>query len=299
MSSTTTTGEKADAFRRLHTDPELLRLVNVWDAASARVVADVPGVKALATASHSIAASLGLEDGEHISLDAMLEVVERVVAATDLPVTADLEAGYGDPAETARRAIGVGAVGMNLEDKMAPLTDAVAAVEAVVGAAAAEGLPDFVLNARTDAFLHTRDRPRQDVLDDALERGLAFLGAGAPVVYVIGGVKEDEIVTLVEAFGPGRLSLIAAPGRVEPARMATGVARVRSARSASRWPDGAAGLAASVEDGGGCRRLPTALLVELLALRTRRRASLIRSQPSSLSWALLVSRSARSASRWR
>ena len=251
--SSTTIAEKASAFSRLHSDPDLLRLVNVWDAASARVVADVPGVKALATASHSIAASLGLEDGEHISLDAMLEVVERVVAATDLPVTADLEAGYGNPAETARRAIGVGAVGMNLEDKMAPLTDAVAAVEAVVGAAAAEGLSDFVLNARTDAFLHTRDRPRQDVLDDALERGLAFLGAGAPVVYVIGGVQEEEIVTLVEAFGPGRLSLIAAPGRVEPARMAElGVARVTFGPfSQSVALMALQDLAASVEDGGG------------------------------------------------
>jgi 2-methylisocitrate lyase-like PEP mutase family enzyme len=248
-----TTAEKASAFSRLHTDPELLRLVNVWDATSARVVADVPGVKALATASHSIAASLGLEDGEHITLDAMLEVVERVVAATDLPVTADLEAGYGDPAETTRRAIGVGAVGMNLEDRMAPLTDAVAAVEAVVGAADAEGAPDFVLNARTDAFLHTRDRPRRDVLDDALERGLAFLGAGAPVVYVIGGIKEDEIVTMVGAFGPGRLSLIAAPGGVEPARMAElGVARVSFGPfSQSVALMALQDLAASVEDGGG------------------------------------------------
>ncbi|MFZ0139675.1 MAG: isocitrate lyase/phosphoenolpyruvate mutase family protein [Aeromicrobium sp.] len=248
-----TIAEKASAFSRLHTDPELLRLVNVWDATSARVVADVPGVKALATASHSIAASLGLEDGEHISLDAMLEVVERVVAATDLPVTADLEAGYGDPAETTRRAIGVGAVGMNLEDQMAPLADAVSAVEAVVDAAAAEGLPDFVLNARTDAFLHAKDRPRQDVLEDALERGLAFLGAGAPVVYVIGGIKEDEIVTLVEAFGPGRLSLIAAPGGVEPARMAElGAARVSFGPfSQSVALMALQDLAASVENGGG------------------------------------------------
>jgi 2-methylisocitrate lyase-like PEP mutase family enzyme len=253
MNSVTNIAEKASAFSRLHTDPDLLRLVNVWDATTARVVADVPGVKALATASHSIAASLGLEDGEHISLDGMLQVVERVVAATDLPVTADLEAGYGDPAETARRAIGVGAVGMNLEDKMAPLPDAVAAVEAVVGAAAAEGVPDFVLNARTDAFLHTRDRSRRDVLDDAKERGLAFLGAGAPVVYVIGGITEEEIVTLVDAFGPGRLSLIAAPGGVGPARMAElGVARVSFGPfSQSVALMALQDLAASVEDGGG------------------------------------------------
>ena len=227
MMNAMTTADQAAGFRRLHTDPELLRLVNVWDVTSARVVADVPGVAALATASHSIAASLGLEDGEHISRDAMLDVVERVVAATDLPVTADLEAGYGDPAETTRRAIGVGAVGMNLEDQMAPLADAVSAVEAVVSAATAEGVPDFVLNARTDAFLRAGDRPRGDVLDDALERGRAFLDVGAPVVFVPGGVTKDEIGRLVEAFGPGRLSLLARPGGVAPARMAElGVARV-------------------------------------------------------------------------
>jgi 2-methylisocitrate lyase-like PEP mutase family enzyme len=222
-----TTSEKAATLRLLHTDPALLRLVNVWDAVSARTVADVPGVDALATASHSIAASLGLEDGEHISRDAMIDAVARIVGATDLPVTADLEAGYGDAGETARRAIGVGAVGMNLEDQMAPLPDAVAAVAAVVYAAEAEGLPDFVLNARTDAYLRAGDRPRAEVLADALERGRAFLEAGAPVVFVPGGVTEDEIGTLAEAFGPGRLSLIARPGGLALDRMAElGVARV-------------------------------------------------------------------------
>jgi len=248
-----TVPEKATELRRLHTDPDMLRLVNVWDVASARVVADAPGVKALATASHSIAASLGLQDGEQISRDAMLDVVAGVVASTDLPVTADLEAGYGDPGETARRAIGVGAVGMNLEDQMAPLVDAVGAVESVVAAAEAEGVPDFVLNARTDSFLRARDRPRRDMLDDAVERGRAFLDAGAPVVFVIGGITEDEIGTLVEAFGPGHLSLIAAPGGVEPARMAElGVARVSFGPfSQSVALMALQDLAASVADGGG------------------------------------------------
>ena len=248
-----TTADKAVVLSRLHMDPELLRLVNVWDVASARVVAYVPGVTALATASHSIAASLGLEDGEHISREAMLDVVARVVAATELPVTADLEAGYGDAAETARRAIGVGAAGMNLEDQMAPLADAVAAVEAVVRAAAAMGVPDFVLNARTDAFLRAGDRPRADVLDDALERGQAFLDVGASVVFVPGALIEDEIVRLVKTFGPGRLSLLARPGGVTPDRMAElGVARVSFGPfSQSVALMALQDLAASVEDGGG------------------------------------------------
>jgi 2-methylisocitrate lyase-like PEP mutase family enzyme len=253
MMDAMTSADKAVVLRRLHTASELLRLVNVWDVTSARVVADVPGVTALATASHSIAASLGLQDGEQISRDAMLDVVAGVVAATELPVTADLEAGYGDPAETTRRAIGVGVVGINLEDQMAPLADAVTAVKAVVAAAEAEGVPDFVLNARTDAFLRAGDRPRGEVLDDALERGRAFLDVGAPVVFVPGGVSEGEIGTLVEAYGPGRLSLLAVPGGVAPARMAElGVARVSFGPfSQSVALMALQDLTASVVNGGG------------------------------------------------
>ncbi|MGZ4501086.1 MAG: isocitrate lyase/phosphoenolpyruvate mutase family protein, partial [Nocardioidaceae bacterium] len=115
------TVDRASALMRLHRDPELLTLVNVWDAASAKVVAGVPGTRALATASHSIAASYGYPDGEQIPVGLMLEAVGRIVAATELPVTADLEAGYGDPGETVRRAIGLGVVGCNLEDQMKPV----------------------------------------------------------------------------------------------------------------------------------------------------------------------------------
>src|SRR6476661_8418510 len=103
--------EKATRLLQLHRDPELLTVVNVWDSISAKVVADVEGTTALATASHSIAASWGYEDGENIPVDLMVEACGRIVAATDLPVTADLEGGYGNAAETIRKAIGVGVVG--------------------------------------------------------------------------------------------------------------------------------------------------------------------------------------------
>ena len=116
-----TTADRASALRALHTDPALLRLVNVWDVASARVVAQTEGTRALATASHAIAAMYGYEDGEQIPLDLMLEAVGRVVDAVDLPVTADLEGGYGDAGETCRRAIGLGVVGANIEDRLRPL----------------------------------------------------------------------------------------------------------------------------------------------------------------------------------
>ena len=210
----------------LHAAPELLKVVNVWDAITARVVSEVEGVTALATASHSIAASLGYEDGENIPVELMIEAVGTVVSATDLPVTADLEAGYGNPGDTARRAIQVGVVGANLEDQMKPLAESVAAVEAMLAAGQAEGI-DFVLNARTDVIAQAGDRPHAEAMADAIERGSAYLAAGAPVVFVPGKVSEDDIDAFVQAWGPQKLTLIGYPGSVPLARMQElGVARV-------------------------------------------------------------------------
>lgn len=218
---------KAAELMRLHTDPTLLTVVNVWDSISAKVVADTPGTSALATASHSIAASRGYPDGENIPVEEMLEEVRRIAAATSLPVTADLEAGYGDAAETVRRAIGVGVVGANIEDQLKPLDQAVRVVESVMEAAHSEGLRDFVLNARTDAFLKAGDRDRGEVLADAIERGRAFLDAGAPLVFVPGKLDEQEVQALVDAFGPQRLTLIGVPGLPSLERLEQlGVARV-------------------------------------------------------------------------
>jgi 2-methylisocitrate lyase-like PEP mutase family enzyme len=221
------TAERASALLALHRDPAMVKLVNVWDVASARVVAQTPGTTALATASHAVAASYGYEDGEHIPRDLMLEAVGRIAADVDLPVTADLEAGYGDAADTCRRAIGLGVVGANIEDQLRPVAEAAAAVAAVMRAAAAEGVPDFVLNARTDAFLLAGDRDPTESLADAIERGRAFLDAGAPVVFVPGGLIEEQVVSLVEAFGPQRLSLLPVAGAPSLARLEQlGVARV-------------------------------------------------------------------------
>ena len=200
--------------------------MNVWDVISATVVAAVPGTTALATASHSIAATFGYEDGEHIPVDLMIEMAGRIAASTSLPVTADLEGGYGDPAETIRKAIGVGIVGANIEDQMRPLAEAAANVEAIMRVAADEGV-DFVLNARTDAFVKGRDRDPADNLAEAVQRGKAFLDAGAPVVFVPGRLNEEQITTLVDAFGPQRLSVIGIPGLPPLARLEElGVARV-------------------------------------------------------------------------
>ena len=206
--------ELADNARyllELHTAPQILVLANVWDVASAKVVAATPGVKALATASHSIAATFGYEDGENIPLGLHLDMVGRIVAAVDLPVTMDFEAGYGDAGATARRAIEVGVVGGNLEDEMKPLNEAVAAVEAVLAAGRAAGI-DFVLNARTDAALRMPDAPRTEVIEEVVRRGRAFLEVGAPVVFAPGLVVREEIQAVVEALGPQKVSVISVPG---------------------------------------------------------------------------------------
>jgi 2-methylisocitrate lyase-like PEP mutase family enzyme len=249
-----TTADRATRLLGLHTAPELLTVVNVWDAISARTVAAVPGTTALATASHSIAATLGYDDGENIPVAEMLDMCRRVVEAVELPVSADLEGGYGDAADTVRRAIGVGVVGANIEDQMKPLAEAARQVEQVMAAAAAEGVPDFVLNARTDAFV------RADVLADAVERSRAYLDAGAPVVFVPGRLDEQQVTTLVDALGPQRLTLIGVPGSLPLARLAElGVARVSYGPNSQRVALTALQeLVEDVHDGGG---LPASMRV--------------------------------------
>ena len=206
-----TTVAKGAEMLRLHQDPSLLTVVNVWDVISARVVAGVDGTAALATASHSIAASLGYEDGENIPVDLMLEAVGRIVAATDLPVTADLEGGYGNAPETIRRAIGLGVVGANIEDQLKPIAEAAHQVADIMKVAEEEGV-DFVLNARTDAFSLNRKGDPAENLAIAIERGKAYLDAGAPVVFVPAMLNEDAILALVDAFGPQKLTTIGIPG---------------------------------------------------------------------------------------
>ncbi len=246
-----TTVERAQLLRQLHTDPELLVLVNVWDVATAKTVAAAPGCRAIATASHAIAASFGYPDGEQIPVDTMLDMVGRIAAAVDLPVTADLEAGYGNPGETVRRAIGLGVVGANIEDQMKPLAAAVEAVEAVVRAAGEEGVP-FVLNARTDAFALPSDRDRGEIMADAIERGRAFLDAGADCVFVPGRLDAEMIRTLVEGIGDRKVGVIGIPGSPSQSELAAlGVARLSYGPQPQRLALKAlAGAAAQILGGG-------------------------------------------------
>jgi 2-methylisocitrate lyase-like PEP mutase family enzyme len=223
----TTQQEKAQTLAQLHAAPEILRVVNVWDAVSAKTIAALPESKAIATAGHSIAATFGYPDGEKIPLDLMLDMVGRIVdAAGDLPVSSDLDAGFGNAGETVRRAIGVGVVGANVEDQLRPLADSVAVVEAIIAAGESEGVP-FVLNARTDAFLRAGDRPVAESIADAITRGRAYLDAGADLIFVPGVLDADVTRQLVEGIGERKISVIGLPGALAAAEYeALGVARI-------------------------------------------------------------------------
>ena len=194
---------KAELFRSLHRAPPLLVLPNAWDVASAKAFATLPGCRALATSSAAVARSLGWEDGEQAPVAEMLQMVERIAAAVDVPVTADLEAGYGDPPGTAAAALAAGAAGMNLEDSrglaIVPVDEQVTLIRAVRAAA-----PELVVNARVDVFVR-----QTGGVEEAVARGNAYLAAGADCVY--------PIMAPFEAIGPlaagidGPVNVIASP----------------------------------------------------------------------------------------
>lgn len=216
----------AQRLRELYEASEILRVVNVWDAVSAKVVSELPGTTAIATAGHGIAASHGYPDGEQIPLELMISALERIVRATDLPVTADLDGGFEDSGETVRQAIEVGICGANIEDRLRPLGESVEIMRAALAAGEEEGIP-FVLNARTDALLKGGDRAREASIADAIERGRAYLEVGAQCVFVPGVVTAAEARELVAGIGERKVSLIGLPGALSAAEYeALGVARI-------------------------------------------------------------------------
>ncbi len=216
---------KAERLRALHQSETILRVVNVWDPITAKVIAALPGTTALATAGHSIAAGHGYADGK-IPLEIAIAALGRICAATDLPVSADLDAGFGDPGATTKLAIAAGAVGGNVEDRLQPLAESVAAVEAVVAAAEFEGIR-FQLNARTDALVLAGDRPVSESIQDAVRRGRAYLEAGASLVFVPGVLTRAMTEELVDGLGVNRVSVIGLPGSLSAAEYeALGVARI-------------------------------------------------------------------------
>lgn len=211
---------KAAAFRRMHLEPPILVLPNAWDVASAKALAKIPGCRALATSSAAVARSLGWEDGERAPADEMIESARRIAAAVDVPVTADLERGYGDPVGTARAAWNSGLVGINVEDStragLVPLEEQVEVIRAIRAA-----VPELVVNARVDVFLGIG---RGDVAE-AAERANAYLQAGADCAYPI-LAPPDQIAALVHRIA-GPVNVIATPGTSPAAELQElGVARM-------------------------------------------------------------------------
>jgi len=201
--------EKAKRLLELHQAPQLLVLPNVWDPLGARLLQglDYPAV---ATASASVAYSLGYDDGQLIRWDAMVEAVRRVASAVDLPVTADIEAGYAetpeDLAENVRQILDAGAVGINLEDSrldgdlLYSIPGQQERLRAVRAAADAAGIP-LVINARTDVFLReTVDSPEKR-LDQAIDRARAYMEAGADCFYPILLDDLDALTAIHKATG--------------------------------------------------------------------------------------------------
>ncbi|MGH7526335.1 MAG: isocitrate lyase/PEP mutase family protein [Gemmatimonadales bacterium] len=226
--------DRAAHFRRLHATRPLV-LPNAWDAASARVI-ELAGAPAIASTSAGVSWSLGRSDGQRLERAEMIEVIRRMVQAVTVPVTADIEGGYGsgstaDVAETVRAMIEVGAVGINLEDSpglngqvlLAPDRQA-ERIRAARAAARATGV-DLVINARTDVYL-MQAVPSGKRFDESVRRGKLYLAAGADCLFVPGVVDAETIGALVKAID-GPLNVMAGPGAPTTKRLGQlGVARV-------------------------------------------------------------------------
>lgn len=195
---------KGDRFRRLHTNSGTFLAPNAWNAGSARML-EAAGFPAISTTSGGIALSLGLPDYEgRIGREEMMTSIERIARAVDVPVSADLEGGYGtrpeDVAETIRQSVEAGAVGGNIDDytgqARAPLFDLELAAERIRAAreAADKTTIPYTLTARTDCYL----TGRADPLREAVRRANRYHKAGADCIFVPGVVDHAEIVALVQ-----------------------------------------------------------------------------------------------------
>lgn len=226
--------QKAARLAALHRPGHPLVLVNAWDAASARII-EKAGSHAIATSSAGVAFACGYPDGEKISRERMLEAVARICAAVSLPVTADLERGYGDTPEEMRRTaeglLEAGAVGLNLEDGTGrpevPLADLALQVEkirTILAAGRRHGVP-IILNARTDVYLRGVG-PESGRLAEAVRRGEAYRDAGAACVFVP-GVTEPAVIGELVARLACPVNVLAVAGSLSIPELAKlGVARV-------------------------------------------------------------------------
>ncbi|HYL35506.1 MAG TPA: isocitrate lyase/phosphoenolpyruvate mutase family protein [Bryobacteraceae bacterium] len=225
--------EKTSILRKLHAGPKILVLPNAWDVASARIF-EAAGFPALGTTSAGVANSLGYADGERISRDEMLDVVRRIARAVSIPVTADVESGYGDPVSTAQAVVDAGAAGLNLEDttgehpdSLTPLAAQVKTIETI------RSKTDLVINARTDVFLASIGDPATR-LESAIQRLNAYRQAGADCLFAP-GVRDAETIGKLARAVHGPLNILATVGTPPIAELERlGVARVSIGSGAMR-----------------------------------------------------------------
>ena len=184
-------------FHERHRHGPILVLPNAWDAASARVI-EKAGAEAVATTSAGVAWSLGEADGNHLDPDEAIAAIGRIARAVDVPVTADIESGYGDVARTVKAAWNAGAAGVNIEDGTDPQPQRIADARAASR--------ELFINARVDTYLFGVGG-----LDETVARATAYLDAGADGVFVPGVYDPVIIAALVERI-PAPLNIMAGPG---------------------------------------------------------------------------------------
>jgi 2-methylisocitrate lyase-like PEP mutase family enzyme len=253
----------AERFARLHVKGEPLTLFNVWDAGSAKAVADA-GASAIATGSWSVAAAFGLADGQQLPLDEALANIGRIVNAVDVPVTLDFEGGYASDAETLKdnigRVINTGAVGINFEDQKVGgeglySTEEQSARIAVIREAADErGIPLFI-NARCDVFLKTLPAAAtNEQLDEVIGRAEAYADAGASGLFAP-GLRDAAMIGQLCERSPLPVNILVmadTPSNIEMARL--GVARISYGpgpyRKMIEWLKGAAAEVFSTSTAG-------------------------------------------------
>ena len=233
----TTQIQLATRFQALHNPAAPLALANVWDVASARVVA-AAGASAIATTSAGVSWGLGSADGNRVDRDLLLAQLARIVAAVDLPVTADIESGFGDTpgkvATTVARVLETGAVGINIEDAhpapaspdqpLRPIAEQATRLAAARSAANHARIPLYI-NARVDVFLR-RAGAESERLAETLDRARAYLDAGASGIFVL-GVRDPETIAALTAGIDAPVNVGGAPGALSVAELGgLGVARV-------------------------------------------------------------------------
>lgn len=226
--------ERAAHFRQFHHGVPLLVLPNVWDAASARIV-EQAGFRAVATTSSGVATALGYRDGQQISRDMLIDALARITRVVKCPVTADIEAGYGNSIEevlqTVKAVIATGVVGINIEDSLihqekalADLSYQVELIKVLRELATSMDVP-FVINARVDVFLLAIGEP-ESRFEYAVRRANAYLQAGADCIYPIGILDSMTIANLVKAI-KGPINILGGPPQPTLLQLAQlGVARV-------------------------------------------------------------------------